>query len=115
MNEKDLIVFKTRLIEEKELIQKKISERHFDVEQKGDEIDEANALTQMSLLFRFNERDAMLIRKIDRALIKIENRTYGECESCGCEIEAKRLEARLTASLCLKCKEEEERIEKGFL
>ncbi len=45
---------------------------------------------------------------MDKALNKLEEGTFGECEECGSEIETKRLEARPVATLCIKCKEEQE-------
>jgi 2-oxoglutarate ferredoxin oxidoreductase subunit alpha len=47
-------------------------------------------------------------------LEKIEKGEYGICMSCGEKIEKKRLEARPVTDLCIKCKEEQEKIEKGF-
>lgn len=114
MKKRELLNFKKRLDAEKKTLQDKLHGRHFDVEQKGDEIDEANAMACLALNIRFSERDASLVRKIDHALGKIEDGTYGECECCGESIEGKRLEVRPTASLCIKCKEDEERKEKSF-
>lgn len=54
-----------------------------------------------------NARD--LLDKVNRALEKISNGTYGVCESCGKLIEAARLRALPYASLCISCKREEER------
>lgn len=54
-----------------------------------------------------NARD--LLDKVDRALEKISNGTYGVCESCGKSIEAARLKALPYATLCISCKREEER------
>jgi DnaK suppressor protein len=114
MKKRDLLNFKKRLDAERSLLKSKLTGLQFDVEQKGDEIDEANAMASLALSIRFSERDASLVRKIDHALSKIEDGTYGECGCCGEDIEGKRLEARPTASLCIKCKEEEERKEKSF-
>lgn len=54
-----------------------------------------------------NARD--LLDKVDRALAKIADGTYGVCESCGKAIEAARLKALPHASLCISCKRKEER------
>jgi DnaK suppressor protein len=53
-----------------------------------------------------NTRD--LLDKVDHALKKIEDGTYGKCESCGKSIEAARLRALPHASLCIACKRKEE-------
>jgi DnaK suppressor protein len=53
-----------------------------------------------------------LINKIDAALEKIAGGEYGTCESCGEEIDIKRLEARPVAELCIDCKSEQEKLER---
>ncbi len=52
--------------------------------------------------------------KIDKALAKIEDGSFGICEDCEEQIHSKRLEARPETTLCIKCKEEEEREEQQF-
>jgi DnaK suppressor protein len=54
-----------------------------------------------------NTRD--LLDKVDLALKKIEEGTYGKCANCGKSIEAARLKALPHASLCISCKRKEER------
>ncbi len=75
------------------------------VDAAADEIDKA-------FLMRIRDREMKLLNKIEEALKRIENGTYGICESCGCEIEEKRLKARPVATLCIACKEEQEELEK---
>ena len=48
------------------------------------------------------------------ALIKIEEGNFGQCEECEEEISIKRLEARPETTLCIRCKEDQERAEKDF-
>lgn len=81
------------------------------VEKTADEVDAANNHLNQTLETKLLTRKASYIRKIDYALEKIEEGTYGECEKCGDEIAAKRLLARPTASLCLYCKEIQEKRE----
>ncbi len=50
--------------------------------------------------------------KINKALVKIDDGTFGVCEECGEEISVKRLEARPETTLCIKCKEDQEREER---
>jgi len=57
-----------------------------------------------ALDLRNRDRERKLIRKIEEALQKIENKEYGYCETCGIEIGIRRLEARPTAVLCIDCK-----------
>ena len=75
--------------------------------------DLASAEIDRNFMLRLKGRERHLLKKIEAALEKIESRTYGICESCGCEIDIKRLEARPVTTLCIECKteqEEEERI-----
>jgi len=66
--------------------------------------DRATQEEEFSLELRTRDRERKLIRKIDEALKRIEDREYGYCESCGIEIGIRRLEARPTATLCIDCK-----------
>jgi DnaK suppressor protein len=60
---------------------------------------------------RLLNRETLYIKKLDEALRRIEEGTFGECDDCGEDIEIRRLEARPTATLCVSCKEEQERKE----
>ena len=90
-------------------------------EQAADEIDIATSDSQSALANRLLERKAQYVKRIDVALEKVEEGTYGECEDCGTMIAPKRLLARPMALLCVLCKEKQERNEKkekatrGFL
>jgi DnaK suppressor protein len=53
---------------------------------------------------RARDRERKLIKKIDEALMNLDNDDYGYCEACGVEIGVRRLEARPTATLCIDCK-----------
>ena len=85
---------------------------HLDPDDFPDEIDTASS--EMSLAFqgKLRERERGLLGKIEQALGKIERGEYGECESCGEDIGAKRLEARPVAELCIDCKADQERLER---
>lgn len=76
-----------------------------------DDVDQASADVEQALRMRLRNREMLLIKKINEALTRIEEGTFGECESCENDIELKRLEARPTATLCIACKEDEERRE----
>ena len=80
-----------------------------------DEVDLATAEYEAAFEYRLRDREKYLVKKIDKALIRIEAGEYDECESCGSIISKKRLLARPEATLCIVCKEEQEQIEKGFL
>lgn len=78
----------------------------------ADPNDRASQESDIALELRNRDRERKLIKKIDDSLALIENGEYGYCESCGVEIGLKRLEARPTATMCIDCKELEERREK---
>jgi DnaK suppressor protein len=78
----------------------------------ADPNDRASQESDIALELRNRDRERKLIKKINESLANIEGGDYGYCESCGVEIGLKRLEARPTATLCIDCKELEERKEK---
>ncbi len=66
--------------------------------------DRATQESEFSLELRTRDRERKLIKKIDEALERLDDRDYGFCEACGVEIGIRRLEARPTATLCIDCK-----------
>ena len=74
-----------------------------------DEVDQANADIEQNIHMQLKNRETFTLQKVNHALRKIDEGTYGECESCGEQIEIRRLQARPTANLCIACKEEEEK------
>jgi DnaK suppressor protein len=73
--------------------------------------DIASLESDRTFRLRIRDRERKLIKKIDQALERIEDGTFGFCERCGEEIQAKRLKARPVATYCINCKtklEEEE-------
>ncbi|HXC62463.1 MAG TPA: RNA polymerase-binding protein DksA [Nitrospiria bacterium] len=74
--------------------------------------DQATAETDQNFLLRLKEREQKLLKKIDEALDRIKNSTFGICESCGKEIGFKRLKARPVTTLCIDCKTQQEAEEK---
>jgi len=115
MKKEQLKKFKKLLEEQKSniLFNDKVIREDFNLSQddRYDEVDQASAELDQGMRMRFRNRERFLIKKIDEALARIEDGTFGECESCGCEIGINRLLARPTATLCVECKEEQERIE----
>jgi len=79
-----------------------------------DEIDLASSEYIQSFTFRLRGRDRTFLKKIDKALKKLENGEFGVCESCEEMISNKRLKARPETTLCINCKEDEEREEKAY-
>jgi len=91
-----------------------LEESTFDTEDLPDEIDLASSEYTQSMIFRLRDREKFLLRKIERALERIREGTFGICERCEEEISIKRLEARPVTTLCIRCKEEQEKKEKSY-
>lgn len=77
-----------------------------------DEVDLMVSETETSMRMRLRNREALFVKKIDEALERIQLGTFGDCDTCGEEIESRRLQARPTTTLCITCKEEEESSER---
>ncbi|MEZ0393191.1 MAG: TraR/DksA family transcriptional regulator [Pseudobdellovibrionaceae bacterium] len=112
MNATDLMFFKNFLLDQKSSILNKSSE--FKYEQALERVhisDEAEAASHdlsTNLSIHLHERDRMVLFQIDRALGKLEDGTYGQCEVCTETIGVGRLKASPFATLCVACKEEQE-------
>ena len=85
---------------------------HLDPDDFPDEIDSASSESELAFIGRLRERERALIRKIDSALRKIADGSYGRCTSCEEDIGAARLKARPVADLCIDCKSQQERLER---
>jgi DnaK suppressor protein len=120
MNKRDREKFKKLLIDEKKRILRHLDELSGDSEEQlgggsaGDPADIASTEISQASLQKIGKRETFLLKKIDYSLQKIEDGSYGECESCGEQIGVKRLMARPVAQLCIDCKTEQETAEKRF-
>jgi DnaK suppressor protein len=76
--------------------------------------DRATQESEFGLELRTRDRERKLLRKINSALTRIEEGTYGYCEETGEEIGLKRLEARPVATLCVEAQERRELAERQF-
>ena len=97
-----LLTWREELIEES---RETISHLQQEVRDVGDEAERATRETENSLELRTRDRYRKLIRKIDKALNRIDEGEYGYCEETGEEIGLDRLEARPIATLCLDAQE----------
>lgn len=77
-----------------------------------DPADRATLEADRNFTLRIRDRERKLIGKIKEALERIENGTYGICESCEEEISEKRLKARPVTTLCIDCKKKQENEER---
>ena len=76
--------------------------------------DRATQESEFGLELRTRDRERKLLRKIESALARIDDASYGYCEETGEEIGLKRLEARPVATLCLEAQERRELAERQF-
>jgi DnaK suppressor protein len=118
MNERHRVYFRNKLVAWKEEIVQQNRETlhilHEDSAQHADLADRATSETDRALELRARDRQRKLIAKIDAALARIEEGTYGYCEETGEPIGLKRLDARPIATLSLEAQERHERREKVF-
>src|SRR3954471_4976663 len=119
LNQKDLKRFKKILEESKKnrlmSARKTLSEQAaFYTDDLPDAVDLATSEYTQSMVSRLRDREKFLLKKIDDALARIENGSFGICEICEEEISVKRLEARPVTTMCIRCKEEQEKQEKSY-
>jgi DnaK suppressor protein len=79
-----------------------------------DPTDRASFEADRDFMLRIRDRESKLIKKIKKALDRIENNTFGVYEKCGEEISVKRLEARPVTTQCIDCKTKEEAAERAL-
>ncbi len=85
-----------------------------DTNEMPDEVDLASSEYIQSFALRLRGRERNFLDKIEMALRKIDAGEFGVCEDCGEAIGLKRLEARPETTLCIRCKEDQERTERDF-
>lgn len=118
MNKKELKKFQDLLEEKRKAVLERaremLSEENMtlDTNDLPDEMDLASSEYLQSFEFRLRGREKSLLSKLDLALKKIEDGRFGICEVCEEPIGRKRLEARPETTLCIKCKEDQEREER---
>ena len=74
----------------------------------ADPADRATMESDRAFTLRIRDRERRLIKKIHDALLRMENGSFGYCESCGDEIGVARLKARPVTRLCINCKSKQE-------
>lgn len=117
MNDAQLAFFRHRLLE----MRQEVLDRAMEVKQRlherevyADPADRATAEEEHWLDLRLRERESLLLKKIDEALRRIEEREYGWCEVTGEPIGIPRLLARPTATVCVDVKDQSEHLEAQY-
>ena len=80
----------------------------------ADPTDRASHEAERSFELRIRDREHKLIKKIKKALERIENKTFGICEVCEEPISLERLKARPVTTQCIDCKKREEDMERAL-
>lgn len=118
MNERQKEYFRRKLLNWKEDILREgretLAALQNESENHPDLADRASSETDRAIELRARDRQRKLIAKIDAALSRIEDGTYGYCEETGEPISLRRLEARPIATLSLEAQERHERNEKVY-
>jgi DnaK suppressor protein len=118
MNDLQLEYFRQKLLRWRAELLRKAGETLQSLGQGGiaepDLTDRASIEADRALELRTRDRARKLIAKIDQALERIENGTYGYCEETGEPIGLKRLEARPIATLSIEAQERHERMERIY-
>ncbi|MBI1204669.1 MAG: RNA polymerase-binding protein DksA [Rhodopseudomonas sp.] len=118
MNERQRDYFRAKLLAWRDDILKEAKEtlQHLQEENQNhpDLADRASSETDRSIELRARDRQRKLISKIDEALARIDDGTYGYCEETGEPISLRRLEARPIATLSVEAQERHERREKVY-
>ena len=119
MCEKHKIYFKNKLLEWKKDLIRTNNEALYNGSiaynsTSADIVDQASSYTEKNVEMRAINRQIKLIAKIDAALQRIKNGTYGFCEETAEPINLKRLMARPVATLCIAAQEKHEKNEKVY-
>ena len=118
MNERQKSYFRAKLVAWKSDILREARETLEILQQENathpDRADRASSETDRAIELRARDRQRKLISKIDAALQRIEDDTYGYCEETGEPISLKRLEARPIATLSVEAQERHEKREKVY-
>jgi DnaK suppressor protein len=118
MNERQRMYFRQKLLAWKEEIihqtRETLAGLHEESTQHADLADRATSETDRALELRARDRQRKLVAKIDAALARIEDGSYGYCEETGEPIGLKRLDARPIATLSVEAQERHERRERVY-
>jgi DnaK suppressor protein len=118
MNERQRDYFRTKLLAWREEILKEAKETLLHLQEENqnhpDLADRASSETDRAIELRARDRQRKLIAKIDEALGRIDDGTYGYCEETGEPISLRRLEARPIATLSVEAQERHERRERVY-
>lgn len=115
LTKKETELLKTDLCQHRDEISNKSRTSRVDLstspDDLADEADLASSDMAKGMQTRLGNREILFLKKVNEALERVEEGTYGRCGSCDAPIGFGRLKARPTAELCINCKEEQEKME----
>jgi DnaK suppressor protein len=118
MKKKDLAFFKDLLTKRMEDLLSQADNTVSDMNTpKGnfpDPTDRATYEADRNFELRIRDREHKLIKKVKKAMDRIDHGTFGICEKCGDDISFKRLQVRPVTTQCIECKTKEEALEKAL-
>ena len=117
MNQDQLDFFREKLIDMKIELRKHLENERSELSQQSkecDDLDRAQIEEEIHLRLRILDRESKLLPKIDEALIRIDDGSYGYCSNTGEAVGIERLLVRPTALFCAEEKSRQERIEKAY-
>jgi DnaK suppressor protein len=118
MKKKDIEYFRKVLTNQLEELLNRVGNTVLDIatpiENLPDLIDLASFESDRDFMLHIRDRESKLIKKIKMALDRIEDGTFGVCETCGEDISIARLKARSVTTQCIDCKTREETVERAL-
>jgi DnaK suppressor protein len=111
VNRRDVDLFRNLLNERRQELLTEAGKTVDGMDENGnfpDPTDRAAMESDRSFTLRMRDRERKLIAKIEEALRRLEDGSYGVCEECGEKIGAARLKARPVTTLCIDCKSVQE-------
>ena len=117
MNKKQLVKFRVQLEEMKDKIINDVEQTLTEMTTQNGNIpdpnDRATVESDRNFELRIRDRERKLMNKVEEAIGRIDDGSYGVCDGCGEDIAVKRLEARPVAKYCIECKTKQEQREKA--
>ena len=114
MRSESLLKFKKILLDLKTEVEKQTinTDRLHQSEKLTEDYETASLIAEQTTITQLLARKSLYLKKIVEAIERINDGYYGECDMCGDDINEKRLEARPITTMCVSCKELEEKADK---
>jgi len=108
MKKKELLALKIKYIELRDNIIQVIKKSDFEIDVAGDEVDKLQGANLLIVQNQISQKNILKLESLNRAIDKIDDGDFGDCEECGESIELRRLEVLPGVTLCVTCAEHAE-------